>query len=348
MCTECVGRNDQNCTRCRRLVGAGADYSRKSRRAALTWSLWVQAMACGPPSMTLRVRPLTRSGSRPPVSSSGSTRSESPWMTRIGTSKLATSARKSVCQVGTHATAAMGEPEAAMLKLFWNASSLTREPRVDVHVVEVLQEPLEPGQSVGGRRSGEPVEQRRRRPDRVVVGLQEERRDRGDQHRFADPCGAVGAQVAGDLTGAHRMPDQYCVLQVQMLDEGVVVGGEGVVVVAGGRLAGLPPAPAVVQDHPVTGRQQHRHLLLPCRSVQRIPMGQHHRGTGTVVLVVDLDVAGVLSTDFEVRHHAPPCRASCAGFSKPISWTPSHVVRRKANGHPVHSVRPAAPADSAA
>jgi hypothetical protein len=45
----------------------------KSSRAVLTWSAWVQGMACGPPSMTTSRTSLIRPGSRLPVLSSGRT-----------------------------------------------------------------------------------------------------------------------------------------------------------------------------------------------------------------------------------------------------------------------------------
>ncbi len=79
-----------------------------SSRAALTWSAWVQAMACGPPSITTSCAFLMKPGSRWAVFPNGRTRSSSPWMTSTGTSILGRSSRKSVSQVGMQATAAIG------------------------------------------------------------------------------------------------------------------------------------------------------------------------------------------------------------------------------------------------
>ena len=90
--------------------------------------------------------------------------------------------------------------------------------------------------------------------------------------------------------------------QVQVGNQGVQVGGEGVVVIAGGRLAGLPEAAAVVGDDPVPGLQQDAFLLLPGVSVERVAVDQHDRLPGAVVFVVDLDVFAVLPADSDLSH----------------------------------------------
>ncbi len=148
----------------------------------------------------------------------------------------------------------------------------------------------------------EPVEQALRHPVGVVAGLQQERRDRRHQHAFGHPGRAVGSQVAGDLPGAHRVPDQHRLPQVQVVQQAVQVGGEGVVVVADDRLAGLAEAAAVIGDDPVAGLQQDRDLLVPGPAAERIPVDQHDRLARAVVLVVDLDIGGVLPTDGDFGH----------------------------------------------
>ena len=86
------------------------------------------------------------------------------------------------------------------------------------------------------------------------------------------------------------MPGQDGVAQVQVVQQGVQVGGEGVVVIAGGRLAGLAEPAPVVGDDPVAGLQQRRDLLVPGAAAERIAVDQHHRLAGAVILVMDLDV----------------------------------------------------------
>ena len=92
-----------------------------------------------------------------------------------------------------------------------------------------------------------------------------------------------------------------------MFQQRVQIGGEGVVVVADGRLAGLPEAATVVGDHAVAGGEQHPGLTLPGVAVQRVAVDQHDRLPGAVVLVVDLDVGAVLGSDGDARHDGPRC-----------------------------------------
>jgi hypothetical protein len=87
-----------------------------------------------------------------------------------------------------------------------------------------------------------------------------------------------------------------------VFQQGVQVGGEGVVVVAGSRLAGLAEPAPVIGDHPVPGVQQHRDLLVPGPAAERVPVDQHHRLAGAVILVVDLDVGAVFPADGDCGH----------------------------------------------
>jgi hypothetical protein len=61
------------------------------------------------------------------------------------------------------------------------------------------------------------------------------------------------------------VPGQDGVAQVQVLEQVAQVGGEGVVVVAGGGLAGLAEAAAVVGDDPVPGLEQRGDCLSQAR-----------------------------------------------------------------------------------
>jgi hypothetical protein len=86
------------------------------------------------------------------------------------------------------------------------------------------------------------------------------------------------------------VPGQDGVAQVEALHQHAEVGGEGVVVIAGGRLAGLAEPAPVVGDDPVPGLEQGRDLLVPGPAAERVPVDQHHRLAGAVILVMDLDV----------------------------------------------------------
>ena len=59
--------------------------------------------------------------------------------------------------------------------------------------------------------------------------------------------------------------------EVEVLEQRVQVGGEGVVVVADGRLARAAEAAAVVADAAVAGGEQLALLALPGVAVERVP-----------------------------------------------------------------------------
>jgi len=77
----------------------------------------------------------------------------------------------------------------------------------------------------------------------------------------------------------------------------VQVLGEGVVVVARGWLAGLAETSAVIGDDPVTCSQKDRDLLLPRSTAQRISVNKNNRVTRAMVLIIEIDVAGVFRTN---------------------------------------------------
>ena len=80
------------------------------------------------------------------------------------------------------------------------------------------------------------------------------------------------------------------VADIQVVQQGIEVGGEGVVVIPGCRLAGLAEPAPVVGDDPVPGLEQGRDLLVPGAAAERIAVDQHHRLAGAMILVMDLDV----------------------------------------------------------
>src|SRR5439155_11989819 len=127
-------------------------------------------------------------------------------------------------------------------------------------------------------------------------------RNRAEQRRLAYPGRAVRAEVAGDLAGAHGEPDQDHVVEVEVFDQRVQVGGEGVVVVPDGGLAGPAEPAAVVGDHAISGGQQNPVLPLPGVAVERVPVDEHDRLALAVVLVVDVDVGAVFGADLDVGH----------------------------------------------
>ena len=83
------------------------------------------------------------------------------------------------------------------------------------------------------------------------------------------------------------------------------IGGERAEVIAGAGPAGGAGAAPVVGDHPVPGGEQGCLLLFPRVPVQRVPVHQHDRRTGPVILVVDPDGGRILPPDSDKRHRDP-------------------------------------------
>jgi hypothetical protein len=78
--------------------------------------------------------------------------------------------------------------------------------------------------------------------------------------------------------------------QVEFGQQGVEVGGESVVVVAVGRLAGLTESAPVIGDDPVARLQQNRDLLVPGAAAERVAVDQDNGPALAVVLVIQIDI----------------------------------------------------------
>ncbi|MGX1120470.1 hypothetical protein RKD37_005833 [Streptomyces ambofaciens] len=170
---------------------------------------------------------------------------------------------------------------------------------------------------------------------RVVVPSDEEGLQGGQEGELRDPLVAVSSGVAGEFAGAHREPDEDDIAQVQGLQQGIQVGGEGVVVVAGADLRRAAEAAAVVGDDAVAGGEQLARLALPAVAVERVAVDEDDGLTRALVLVVELDRRAVLVPDGYVSHDL-----SCP---RVVSWRGLCVSRRRrsASDSPPH--RRAAP-----
>ena len=87
-----------------------------------------------------------------------------------------------------------------------------------------------------------------------------------------------------------------------MLDQGIEIGSEGVVIVTAERFARKSPAPSVIRDNPVTRIDKGRHLPFPGPTVQRIAVDQNHGLPAAVILEVEIDFLIVLGTYRDKRH----------------------------------------------
>jgi len=102
------------------------------------------------------------------------------------------------------------------------------------------------------------------------------------------------------------MTDQSEVAKGEFGDQLVQIFRESIVVVARRGLAGLAKSPAVIGDDAITGFQKNGYLPLPGAPAQRITMDQDHRLPSAVVLIVEINVAGVFLADSNVGHCHPP------------------------------------------
>src|SRR4051794_41556820 len=98
--------------------------------------------------------------------------------------------------------------------------------------------------------------------------------DAGQDRRLADALGAVRPEVARDLAAAHGETGDHRVTQIELREQLVEVRGEGVVVVADRRLAGLAEAATVVRDDAEARLEQRRDLLLPRAAAEREAVDQ--------------------------------------------------------------------------
>jgi hypothetical protein len=136
----------------------------------------------------------------------------------------------------------------------------------------------------------------------VVARLVEKRRDSGGQDSLGNAIGAVSADVSDDFPAAHREAHQADFAQVEVVEKGVQVGGESVVVVATPRLRGIAETTAVIGDYPVASVDQGRDLVLPRSSAQGPAVDEHDRFSGAVVVVVDFDGGVVLGAYLQSAH----------------------------------------------
>src|SRR5712691_2579877 len=72
------------------------------------------------------------------------------------------------------------------------------------------------------------------------------RSERADEHRFAHTLAAVFPEISGHLAGPHRESNERDLLQVELFQQLVEIGGQRVVVVARRRFARPAEAAAIV------------------------------------------------------------------------------------------------------
>jgi len=95
--------------RCPMNIGMLFNLSVEESSTGLTWSAWVQLIACGPPGIITSWLFSISFDSLAAVDWNGKMRSASPWIIRVGTSIRGKSLRKSVSQDGTQSRVPLAE-----------------------------------------------------------------------------------------------------------------------------------------------------------------------------------------------------------------------------------------------
>src|SRR5262249_47880802 len=104
------------------------------------------------------------------------------------------------------------------------------------------------------------------------------------------------------FAAAHGETNQREIAQLELGDELLQVLGEGVVIVAGGWLAGPAESAAIIGDDAVAGGQKRRHLLLPGSATEGTSVDEDNRDARAVVLIIEIDISGVFLSDRGVWH----------------------------------------------
>src|SRR5579862_9074829 len=82
---------------------------------------------------------------------------------------------------------------------------------------------------------------------------------------------------------------------------------ERIVIVANCRSARLAKSPPVVCNHPASGFQQCKSLLLPRRAVERPAVNQNYWLSGPMVVVVEFYFSRVFLTHIDEGHFSKTC-----------------------------------------
>ena len=126
------------------------------------------------------------------------------------------SAVKSSSQPSGHAHVASGPASAPAAHIARTVSSLTRLPRYSSRFRKSFDHPGQPRVPVVEDRLLDPGDPGLVDAVRVVGRLDERRGEALDEHRAAQPVGAVPADVAGHLAGAEGEPDHGHVAEVEL------------------------------------------------------------------------------------------------------------------------------------
>src|SRR6266550_4787004 len=157
---------------------------------------------------------------------------------------------------------------------------------------------------VGEQLGLEIVEHRFGQAYRIGRGLHHQRRHGADDRRLRYILIAMTAEITHHLSAAGRVADVNCILQVEMVSDGLQIVGIVVQVVTIGYLRRTAVAASVVGDDPITFGEEEQHLRVPIVRAQRPTMTEHDGLSFTPVFIIDIDVSSIFFSNSYVWHDA--------------------------------------------
>ena len=169
--------------------------------------------------------------------------------------------------------------------------------------VEILEEAREEVAKFGLHPLGHFVQRGLRHAVGIIVGLEHIGNDGADQHRRAHALALVTRHVARDLAATHGKADQSdIVARADLLHHIGEIVGEGIVIVALGRMIGMAETAPVIGDRTIAVFGQLHHDRIPAIGRKRPAMDQDHGAAFAKFLVAQ---ARSITSD-EVGHSSSP------------------------------------------
>src|SRR4029453_4709785 len=137
------------------------------------------------------------------------------------------------------------------------------------------------------------VEYRFGQAERIGRSLHHQRWHGTDDRRLRHVLIPMTAETTPHLPAAGRGADVNCILQVEMVSDGLQIVGIVVEVVAVGYLRRTTVPAPVVSDDPITFREEKQNLRVPVVRAQRPAMTKNDGLSFAPVFVIDLNVSSV-------------------------------------------------------
>src|SRR4029450_6532944 len=119
-------------------------------------------------------------------------------------------------------------------------------------------------------------------------GLYHQRWHRADDRRLRHVLIAMTGEVTHHLAATSRMADVDCILQFEMIGDGLQIVGVVIHIVAVAGLRRATVSASIGRAHPITFGEEEQHLRIPVVRTQGPPVAKYDRLSATPVFIVDL------------------------------------------------------------